>query len=66
MEFIRSGSVIVDKKTKLFDDGYGEGVRYIFDAAIYNEPQYAQEELETNFDEPENFEIWDIEVYRVR
>lgn len=68
MRSVKTVFVIYNKLSKMFDGNNedGEMTDDLFDAYIYTTHKEAENEL-GNFDEPKDFEIWEIEmIYKTK
>ena len=55
------GCILYDKINKCFVDGDGEQCDRMCKAYVYENKKFAEEDLK-KFDEPNNYEIWDMKV----
>lgn len=62
MQIRKYGKVLFNKEEKSFDDGEGYLADNLDEAYVY---EYSQEDLEgviSSMDEPEKWEIWNVEI----
>ncbi len=64
MKQVKNGSVIFNKRSKMFDGNNDDGTftHELSEAYIYEDYKQAENELLNNFDEPDNYKIWNIEI----
>lgn len=60
MRSVVKGFVIYNKVEKNFEDLTEGFIEYLVDAFIYENRDDAEENMKT-YDEPENYEIWEVE-----
>jgi hypothetical protein len=65
MQVRKYGCILFNKKQKDFYSEDGDSTEEMSEAFVFNNKEHANATIKSDFDEPDDFDIWNIEiVYR--